>query len=38
VTAAQAAQPIRFYAHQINPNAETVSYSFGLTMNYMGGA
>jgi len=38
VTAAQAAQPIRFYAHQINPNAETVNYSFGLTMNYMGGA
>ena len=38
VTAAQAAQPIKFYGHQLNPNSEIVSYSFGLIMNYMGGA
>jgi hypothetical protein len=38
VTAAQAAQPIRFYGHQLNPNAEVVSYFYGLNLEYMGGA
>jgi len=38
VTAAQAAQPVRFFISQNNPNNETISFSCGLILNYMGGA